>query len=77
VNNLKKWFIYSTIGILLGALLGVVLSWLWFFFRLFILGYGDSGPSWINVVTDFLLGGSIIIGFLGGQFLFVIERKNK
>jgi hypothetical protein len=77
VNRFKQWFIYSTTGILLGALLGFVLGWLWFFFRLFILGYGDSGPSWINTVTDFILGGGIVIGSLGGQLLFFIVCKNE
>jgi hypothetical protein len=75
VNRLKKWFIYSTIGILVGTVLGIVLAWFWFFFGLFILGYGDSGPSWINTVTDILWWGAIVIGILAGQIMFFIELK--
>lgn len=61
----------------MGALSGLVMGLLWFFFTLLILGYGDSGPSWLNTVDDWLLGAGILIGILGGQILFFADRKRK
>jgi len=71
----KKWFIYTTLGTVLGALLGYFLLWLWFFFRLVFLGYGDSGPSWIIVVNNWILIVGFSIGIAGGQLLFFIDVK--
>lgn len=77
MNNFKKWIICFTISCLLGGLLGYILLWIWFFFRWFFLGYGDSGPSWIITVNDSLFVGGLIIGILGGQILFIIDWKKK
>ena len=77
MNKIKEWLIYSATGILLGFLLGFILDWLWFFFTLFILNYGDSGPSWINTVTDCLFWGGFGVGIIGGQILYVIDRQKK
>jgi hypothetical protein len=74
---LRKWFTYFVLGCLTGLVLGLILGWVWFFFRLIILGYGDSGPSWINIVSDYLFWGGFFLGIIGGQILFYIERKEE
>ena len=74
MKKLKRWGSYTLVGGLFGCLLGYVLGWIWFFFRLFFLGYGDSGPSWIISVNDFILILGVVIGIIGGQILFVIVK---
>jgi hypothetical protein len=50
---------------------------LWYLFRLIILGYGDSGPQWINTVNDIMLYGGSIAGFIGCQVIYFTKLKKK
>ena len=75
MKNIKNWFLYTLLGVLLGSLLGYLFVWLWFIFTLFILGYGDSGPSWINMVNNILFWSGLIFGIMGSQLLFFIDWK--
>ena len=70
MSTLKKWLIYFFVSIFAGLAIGYVLLWVWFFFRLFILGYGDSGPSWINTVSDIVFWGGVGLSIIVGQFIF-------
>lgn len=74
---MKRWSVYTLASIILGFILGYILLWGWFFFRLMVLGYGDSGPSWINTVNDIVFWGGLVIGIMGGQLLFVLKGKRK
>jgi hypothetical protein len=69
-KKIKRWLIYTFISTIVGFILGYALLWAWFFFSLLILGYGDSGPPWINAVTNFVFWVGLAIGILGGQMIF-------
>ena len=68
--KLKKWVIYFSISILLGCVLGYVFVWLWFLFSVFLLGYGDSGPPWVNLISDLVFFIGLGVAIIGGQILF-------
>jgi hypothetical protein len=70
VRRLNQWLIVSFTSVILGLILGYSLGWIWFFFRLFFLGYGDSGPGWINTVNNLIFMAGILAGIVGGQILF-------
>jgi ABC-type antimicrobial peptide transport system permease subunit len=74
-NPLKQWFIYSLVSAAFGFILGYVLTMAWFFLRLLILGYRDSGPSWGNTVTDVVFYGGLLAGVIGGQLLFFLRDR--
>jgi formate/nitrite transporter FocA (FNT family) len=71
ISVLKKWARYSIGSMIVGIFVGYAFGWIWFFFRLIILGYGDSGPEWIITVNKavFLLGFFSCIIY--GQMLFL------
>jgi hypothetical protein len=75
-NRFRQWAIYSIFGVMVGCVLGYSLGWIWFFFRLFFLGYGDSAPGWVNTVTNCILLASLVAGIAGGQVLF-LKRHNQ
>jgi hypothetical protein len=75
INVMKQWFIYTLPSIILGFVLGYILLWGWYFIGLLFLGYGDSGPPWVNSVNDIVFYSGIIAGIVGGQFLFALKRR--
>ena len=75
INTIKKWLGYTLLGFGMGFLIGFILIWLWSFFRILFLGYGDSGPAWINTINDIVFYGGIIIGVSGGQLLFFFKDQ--
>jgi hypothetical protein len=70
-ENIKKWFFYSVISIVLGCFFGYGLVWLWFFVTLIFFRSGDSGPAWVNMVNNIVLYGGIIFGIIIAEILFV------
>jgi len=74
---IRRWFIYTSISAIVGFILGYALLWVWFWFSLLILGYGDSGPSWVNTVNDVVFWGGLAISILGGQLLFFSKSLKK
>jgi hypothetical protein len=72
---LKKWFIFTLVSGVLGFVLGFTLLWVWSFFRMIFLGYGDSGPSWIIIVNDVIFYGGLLIGVAGGQLFFFLRDR--
>ena len=75
MNITKQWFIYSFVGVVLGLALGFVVAWLWFFISLVFFRHGDSAPSWVNTVNDFLFYGGVLVGIVGGQLLFAFRDR--
>ena len=71
---MKHWLIYTFTGAVVGFILGYVLLWGWFFLRVIMLGYRDSGPPWIITVNDIVFYGGLLAGIIGGQLLFVFKR---
>jgi hypothetical protein len=70
MSTLKKWMLYISVSLLAGIAIGYALLWAWFFFTLFILGYGDSGPSWINTVSDVVFWSGVGLSIIVGQIIF-------
>ncbi len=63
------------IGLLLGWVTGYVVGFLWYFFQLIALGYGDSGPQWINRVYDVIWAVSILSGIAASQWYYSYAHK--
>jgi len=74
---IRRWFIYTFVSAIVGFILGYALLWVWFWFRVIILGYGDSGPSWVDTVNDVVFWGGLGISILGGQLLFFSKPLRK
>jgi hypothetical protein len=75
---IKNWFLYTLLGAFAGFLIGFFLVMMWSFFELVILGYGDSGPSWINTVNDYCFWGGFVLGIVGGQIFYYLDvRRTK
>ncbi|OGP50205.1 MAG: hypothetical protein A2Y79_07820 [Deltaproteobacteria bacterium RBG_13_43_22] len=75
INTIKQWIGYTLISVGLGFLIGFVLIWSWSFFRILFLGYGDSGPAWINTINDIVFYGGMIVGVIGGQLIFFFKDQ--
>jgi len=74
-NRFWLWLTYSLTSVLLGSVLGYFLGWIWFLSGLFLLGYGDSGPEWVNTVNKCVLLAGLLAGIAGGQILFFQRHK--
>jgi len=74
-SDLVQWGVYSFVSIISGFVAGYALGWIWFFFRLFILGYGDSGPAWINTINRIVFALGVVGCIILGQVLF-FKQKN-
>lgn len=75
MNRMKQWLLYTCVSAGLGFVLGSILAYAWFFFSLIFFRYGDSGPSWVNIVNDVVFYGGLIIGISGGQLLFALRNR--
>ncbi len=67
-------FLLLAIGLAAGLILGLVLN-IWFFFRLTILGYGDSGPQWIIAVNNWLWMISVLFSLVASQWYYHYAHK--
>jgi len=71
----KVRFVFLIIGLIAGWVLGFFLTNIWFLFRLAILGYGDSGPGWINTVDTWIWIISIFVGMIITQWFYHRAHK--
>jgi ABC-type multidrug transport system permease subunit len=76
-NTIKKRGLLFLGGLVLGIVLGVLLNYIWFFFGLIVLGYGDSGPEWLTTVNRFIYVFSLAICLLGSQVFYHYVYKKK
>ena len=74
--NLKDWLRFTAISIFIGIIGGYVLLWIWSLFSLFILGYGDSGPSWINQANNVAIISGFLFTVVICQIVFLKKMKN-
>jgi hypothetical protein len=70
MKDIYRWLMIAGISLVIGASVGYALGFGWFLFSLFVLGYGDSAPAWINSISDILFYFSIIISIIFGQIYF-------
>lgn len=70
----KYWLKHTAITVLIGVVGGYVLSWVWYLFALLLLGYGDSGPSWMNNVNDLSILLVFFVVVAIGQILFIKKK---
>jgi hypothetical protein len=75
ISSIKQWIGYTLVSLILGFILGFILIWSWSLFRVFFLGYGDSGPSWISTINDIIFLSGLIIALVGGQLLFFFNQR--
>lgn len=73
----KAWYKFTVGTVLVGIICGFILSWIWYFFSLFILGYGDSGPSWVNLINNLSMLFGFLLPVVIGQVIFQKDRNNK
>lgn len=75
IKHLKKWFLFLLLSVLVGGGVGFFLLWSWFLFRWIFLGYGDSGPQWIDIVNTLVFWGGFALSIVGGQILFIVDYR--
>ena len=64
------WLFVTVLSLAVGGAVGFALMWVWFFVRVIFLGYGDSGPSWINTVSDLVIIAGCVLSVIGGQWIY-------
>ncbi|GBD99840.1 hypothetical protein BMS3Abin07_01886 [bacterium BMS3Abin07] len=74
-NNFKIRVVLLLLGLLVGWVVGVFFGYIWYLFTLVVLGYGDSGPQWINKVTACIQIIMIIIGIIASQWYYHYAQK--
>ena len=76
-NEIPKRFLYAFFGILMSIVLSFALGLIWMVIKGIILGYGDSGPHWVNTVTQWIQVVSVAFCILLSQLLFnYVKKKN-
>jgi hypothetical protein len=75
-KNLYKWAIYSVAWLIAGIAFSYGILLIWFLFTWIVLGYGDSGPDWINKVNNGILITGVLAGFILGQLWFFKENHS-
>ena len=75
-NEVPKRFLYLLVSLGASIPVGFVLVYIWLIICL-VLGYGDSGPAWVNTVTHWIEIGSVVISVTLSQLLFnYVKKKN-
>lgn len=76
-SEIPKRLIYLLIGLGVSFLLSFTLGFIWMIIKGIILGYGDSGPDWVNTVTEWIQIVSVVICLVLSQTLFnYVKKKN-
>ncbi len=75
VTEIPKRCLYLLAGFVISIPLNFVLIFIWLIIS-HLLGYGDSGPDWVNTISDGIRIVSIIFSLLMSQLLFN-HLKNK
>ena len=76
-HKLVVWLAVTLASLAVGGVFGFVFALSWFLLCLVFLGYGDSGPSWINTVSDTVFSLGVFVGVIGGQMLFFIKVRRQ
>ncbi len=75
IKTFSMRFVFLLSGLIFGFALGFILAVIWLTIKGFMLGYGDSGPDWVNTVSDGIQIVSIIFSLLMSQLLFNYLKK--
>ena len=76
-HMIAVWFAVTLASFAVGAAIGFVFALIWFIVCVLFLGYGDSGPSWVNTVSDAVLFVGVIFGVVGGQVILALDRNKR
>lgn len=77
-GNLGTWLFLTFLGLTVGVVIGYAAIWLWIIVRGVFQGFlADSGPSWVNLVTDLLFFLGVVAGIIGSQVLFFTRVRQK
>ena len=71
-NELPKRFLFLLLGVVTSIVVSFALVFVWIVVKGYILGYGDSGPDWINTVTQWIKILSVVF-----CILYLIEQSEK
>ncbi len=74
-NHIKYRLILLLLGLILGWVVGGALGVVWFIFNSILLGYGDSGPEWVNTVTTWIQIISVLSCLIASQLLYHYSQK--
>lgn len=76
-NELLKRLLYLLISLVFSIPLSFSFALIWMVIKGVILGYGDSGPDWVNTVTKWIQMVSVVICVVLSQVLFhYVNRKS-
>ena len=70
-------FIFLVIGSVFGLVLSFSLIFLWLVIKGYILGYGDSGPEWVGIVSDSIEIVVFIVCLVLSQIMFTRYKKKQ
>lgn len=71
------WLVLTVLSLTVGVVVGVAFVWCWSLFRVFFLGYGDSGPSWVNVVSDVVFIGGLVLCVVAVQWIYFRKVRRR
>lgn len=74
-EDIQKRLFLLLLGIGGGFIISFVVVFMWLVFKGYVLGYGDSGPEWVNKITDTIQLLSILICAILSQLIFTRGRK--
>ena len=77
LNEIFKRLLYLLIGFAFSVIISFVFVFIWVVIKGIILGYGDSGPAWVNTVTHWIEIVSVAICVVLSQVLFnYVNKRN-
>ncbi len=75
LGNIKIRFVLLILGLLLGWILGFTFAFIWVVIKGYVLGYGDSGPEWVNTVTTWIQIISVLSCLIASQWVYHYAHK--
>jgi hypothetical protein len=72
---IKARIIMFLVALPLSLAVAFIFSWLWFLFGLVFLGFGHSGPAWVNTANKVVQMFAVIVCLVGSQVLCSYAHK--
>lgn len=76
-NNIARFILFLTFSLLIGTCIGFTFYFIWRFSVLFIMGYYDSAPQFINFISYLFIILGLFLGFIYSKILFYNHHKMK
>jgi len=75
LGNIKVRVTLLILGLIFGWILGFTFSFVWVVIKGYVLGYGDSGPEWVNTVTTWIQIISVLSCLIASQLVYHYAHK--